>query len=298
MWRGCSLSKEIAVIGYGAWGRQHVRVLRALGALRYAYDSDNDVRAQMLRDGVSTCSLYAMWEDRGLKGVVIATPPATHKNLTLDALAASKAVLVEKPMALTVADAEEMARAAEAAKVPLMVGHTMRYHGGFIDLWDAVQVGYVGRLEYLYSHRLQPGRVRSDVSCLWSLAPHDASMLIAVAGMPVSLSCTQGVSRTGLADIITATLEFVDDVHGHFFVSWLHPAKQREFVVVGELRALVMEQDPPDEPLEIELSLFIEGIRTGEPMSTSTDAKAGINVVRVLEACERSMQQGGVRVCL
>lgn len=282
---------HIAVIGYGSWGRQHARALRELGALRWVYDANPVMSADAPE---RTSFISNIWDDECTDGVVIATPPGTHKELAVRALQAGKHVLVEKPMAMTVDDCVYMISAAQRAGRVLMAGHTMRYHTGFQALLIRLDAD-AGRREYVYSHRLQPGRVRTDSSSLWQLAPHDISMLIAVAGCPLAVTCTQGVSRAGLADIITATLEFSNGVRGHFFVSWLHPAKQREFMVIGERGALTFEQAaPPVEPLRAELQHFLGCIGKGrQPL---TDGIDGRRVVRVLEACDRSMKAGGTRI--
>lgn len=281
---------QIALIGYGAWGRNHARVLRELGALKWVYDSDATATRCRAMFHDSTSILAEVLDDPDVEGVVIATPPATHAALAIAALAAGKHVLVEKPMATTVQDCYRMAATAEGPGLVLMVGHLMRYHMGFQKLLAQLD-GHIGQREYVYSHRLQPGRVRTDSSSLWQLAPHDVSMLIAVAGMPLSVSCMQGVSRAGLADIVTATFEFANNARGHMFVSWLHPAKQREFMVIGEHGAMTFEQDALVEPLRVELQHFIGCI--SKEQHPLTDAADGMRVVQVLDACQRSMDAGG-----
>lgn len=276
---------QIALIGHGSWGRNHARVLRSLGALHTVYD-DNPLALQDVPEAVD--SLDRIWNDPEIQGVVIATPPATHHITAMSAMQAGKHVLVEKPLAVSSIQAYELERQASITGRILLPGHLMRYHEGFQKLLSLR--ANVGRLEYLYSHRLQPGRVRSDVSCLWSLAPHDISMMIEVAGVPRKVSCSHGVNRAGLADIVTATFEFNDGVRGHLFVSWLHPEKTREFTIIGDRGALSMDQESSWEPLRAELVNFIEAIEgKAKPLVTLTE---GVDVVRVLEACESSMVGG------
>ena len=269
-----------------------MRVLRELGALRWVYDAaprNLGDPPEMVR------SIEEIWDDQNTFGVVIATPPETHRDITIAALRAGKHVLVEKPMAMTLPEIISMKTAAERAGTVLMVGHLMRYHEGYRNL--LADMSKVGKLEYLYSHRLQQGRVQSDISCLWSLAPHDVDMMIGIAGMPVAVSCTHGPTRQpGIADIVTATMEFKGGVRGHIFISWLHSSRQRELMVIGADGAITMDQHSIAEPLKRELIHFIDCIKYGEqPM---TGVEAGLNVVRVLSACATSMRREGERIWL
>lgn len=280
--------KSIAVIGCGVWGSQHVRVLREMRALQWAYDEDS---TRLVDIPERTSSIDKIMDDPAVEGVVIATPPDTHAILALHALEAGKHVLIEKPMCGTLDEAEMLIEHPLADRI--MVGHLMRYHGGFMRLLD--RLPEAGVIEYAYSHRLQPGRVRTDSSSLWQLGPHDIDMLIAVARTPTALTCTRGVARGPVADIVTATFEFSGCIRGHMFISWLHPAKQREFMVIGDRGALVMDQESADEPLAMELANFLAVIDGAVPVVSATH---GYEVIRVLDACQRSMDQGGIRICL
>ena len=284
---------QLALIGHGAWGSNHARVMRELDMLRWVHDANRDALHDVPE---RTAFIEKIWDDERTTGVVIATPPHTHAELAITALRAGKHVLVEKPMAMNVADCARMEIEAQAMKRVLMVGHLMRFHEGYHGLLE--DVGNAGRIEYAYSHRLQPGRVRSDMSCLWSLAPHDVDMLIGLLGVPMSVVCAPGMTRQpGLADIIMATLEWASGARGHIFISWAHPAKQRELTVIGEYGACVMNQESADEPLKAELLHFMGRMEGCEPLSGTTPAD-GFNVVRVLAACDDSTRQGGQRVCL
>ena len=284
---------KIGLIGHGAWGRNHARVLRELGALGAVYD--DDPRALQACPQVVN-SMAQILDDVTIAGVVIATPPATHYRIARLALTAGKHVLIEKPMCTTVEDAEDLEALAVQFNRVLMVGHLMMYHGGYALLKQA-SLGF-GVLEYAYSHRLQPGRVQTDISCLWSLAPHDVSMLIGIMGMPQRASCTTGVLRGRVADIITAQFEFAAGARGHMFISWLHPKKHREFGVIGSKDGLVMCQDSVVEPLKVELAEFIACIETGRRSPLGTDAAQGINVVKVLTACDDSIKEDGAWITL
>ena len=278
----------IALIGHGVWGRQHARVLRELGALRWVYDAN---AMQLIKVEEATQSVGDVLNDAEVRGVVIATPPSTHHDLTVLALQKGKHVLVEKPMATTVREAQEMLEIAQHERRVLMVGHLMRYHSGFQAF--ASQVKERNDVHYLYSIRQQSGIVRTEENVLWSLAPHDVSMLVALAGVPQGVRCIGKVCGNGdVADIAATLYEFPNGIRGHMFVSWLHPSKVREVCVVHNGGSLVFRDEPTEEePLHTELRHFLHCIETGaQPL---TDAKEGLNVVRVLTACQRSMDYNG-----
>jgi UDP-2-acetamido-3-amino-2,3-dideoxy-glucuronate N-acetyltransferase len=294
-----------AVIGNGAWGKNHTRILRELGSLRSVYDSEP---AQLENVPESTSFLGNIWADKRIDAVVIATPPNTHCRLVLDALAHGKHVLVEKPMASRLLGTVVMRTRAKCANKILMVGHLMRYHPGFVKLLEIVQSGKIGKLEYVYSNRLQPGKIRTEENSLWSLAPHDVSMLTAIAGQPQSATCIgSDYRKSGVADIVTATLRFPNEVNGHFFVSWLHPEKERAVFAIGREGSVCLHEFPQcwrlrvngimvfngagDEPLRHELIHFLDCIANNKkPLTNGEDGRIA---VAVLAACDKSMKHSG-----
>lgn len=280
---------QVALIGHGVWGRQHARVLRKLEALRWVYDN----RAEQLEKVTNAVdSLPFIWEDEKVEGVVIATPPDTHYRIAAAALQAGKHVLVEKPMTTKVGDAQLLKEAADKAGLTLMVGHIMRYHTGFQKFHLRMAI-LKEQVKYLYSIRQQPGRGREPNNVLWSLAPHDVSMLIALAGMPKAVRCIgKSVNDDKVEDVVLTLYESPNGVRGHVFVSWLHPKKIREVSVVHRGGTEVFHDEPQEaEPLEVELTHFLRCIEgKTKPL---TDAEEGLNVVRVLAACQRSLEHNG-----
>lgn len=302
------MSIGIAVIGCGVWGKQHVRVLRELGVLRAVHDSNPDAIWGIV-------DLQEIWNDPEIQGVVIATPPKTHYKLAGISGMNGKSVLVEKPMTTTEGDARIIRNSFSNSGCILMVGHLMLYHPGFVRLKEIVDSGEIGKVEYVYTNRLQPGRIRTEENSLWSLAPHDISMIVALCGMPTAVSCTGSPLRGEQADITMATMQFGDRVRGHVFVSWLHPGKSRLLYVVGSMGSAWFVDDGIDwsvnsnsssgynydcgvepNPLRTELEHFIHCIDTGE--KPLTDGAEGDRVVRVLAACQRSMDSNGERITL
>src|SRR5215470_15839586 len=185
---------RIAVAGVGAWGVNHVRAFARLKGVEVVAicDATAEARARALAlapRARAESELAAVLADPSIEAVTLATPAVTHARLALEVLAAGKHVFVEKPLALSVADAEAVVSAAERAGKVLMVGHLMLYHPAVERLRKMVQAGDLGKLYYLYAQRVNLGRLRRDENALWSLAPHDVSIILALLGeSPVSVS--------------------------------------------------------------------------------------------------------------
>lgn len=313
-----------AVLGVGAWGRNHCRVLTRLGQLRAAFDPQHDALLT-LDAAVRRESVDAILNDPLISGVVIATPARTHFELARAAMLAGKDVLVEKPLTLHEAEGEELVRLSRSLGRVLMVGHITLYHPALCALRGLLQSGDLGRIRYLYSNRLNLGTVRESEDILWSFAPHDIAAFLDLTGnWPLRVGASGGsYLREGRADVTVTHFEFPEGVRGHIFVSWLHPTKEHRLVVIGEQRMAVFEDDrsggrltlfdagaasgsvlntaardqgrliatPQDEPLESELRHFIERMQDRrEPL---TGARHGLEVLRILETARRSLDAGG-----
>ena len=314
---------RVAVIGCGAWGRNHVRTHATLGSLAAVVDPVADVaREQAETYGVVAASFEEVLADPSVDAVVIAAPAADHARLALDAIEAGKHVFVEKPLALTVSDAELVVRSADAANLTLMVGHLLQYHPVFLTLRDLVRQGQLGELRYLYSNRLNLGQFRQEENALWSFAPHDLSMLLSLVGTEPDDVWATGASYLShdVADVTTTHLAFPQGVRAHVFVSWLHPFKEQRLVVVGseamavfddtqpwEQKLLVFEHGvdwsdgrprparaearpvhiEPTEPLRVECEHFLDAVRSGS--TPRTDGHEGLRVLRVLARAQASL---------
>ncbi|HAD88097.1 MAG TPA: oxidoreductase, partial [Rhodospirillaceae bacterium] len=218
----------VAVIGCGHWGKNHVRNFHALGALAAVSDANPDLAATMAETyEVPAKAVADILADGDIKGVVIAAPAEAHADLAIAALEAGKHVFVEKPLALTLTEAEGVLAAAEAAGRTLMVGHLLQYHPAFLKLVEMVRAGELGKLQYLYSNRLNLGKIRREENALWSFAPHDISMILALVGdEPVTVRAEGGsYLHDVIADVTTTHLTFPGGEQAHVFVSWLHPFK-------------------------------------------------------------------------
>ena len=314
---------RVAVIGCGHWGKNHVRNFHALGALAAVDDANPKLAADMAKaHGVAAPGLDAILADPAIDGVVIAAPAETHARLALAAIAAGKHMFVEKPLALTVTEAAEVTEAAAKAGRILMVGHLLQYHPAFLKLKDLVAEGALGRLQYLYSNRLNLGKIRREENALWSFAPHDISMILSLVGTePVTVRAEGGsYLHAVIADVTTTHLAFPGGEQAHVFVSWLHPFKEQKLVVVGDRAMAVFNDGEPwerklllyphridwkdgvptpekadakpvaleeSEPLRAECQHFLECLASGA--TPRTDGEEGMRVLKVLEMAEADM---------
>ena len=326
-------SVRVAVLGCGYWGQNLVRNFHRLESLRLVADPFEGARARAaeIAPGVETTGDFqAAFEMPDVDAVVIATPAETHHPLTLRALAAGKDVLVEKPLALTFAQGQEMRAEAERLGRILMVGHLLEYHPAVLKLRSLLAERALGRVNYIYSNRLNFGKIRTEENALWSFAPHDIAVILRIVGsVPIQVTCSGGSYVTpNLADGTVSCLQFASGLRAHVFVSWLNPFKEQKLVVVGDRKMAVFNdvagQDklvlynqrvdlnnrtpvlqkegmqtislPDEEPLRSECVHFLECVTTRRaPLS---DATSGVDVLRVLEACQTSLQLNGRPVVL
>jgi len=321
-------TQRIALIGCGYWGKNHARNLNELGALTMVCDPSEAGRtkARELAPNAGICTdPNEVLRNPAIDAVVIATPAETHCDLALRAFAAGKHVLVEKPMALTYADALKMNESAKAHDRILMVGHLLEYHPAITKIKELINDGTLGNIQYIYSNRLNFGKIRTEENALWSFAPHDIALILRLTGaVPFEVNCTGGSYITpNLADVSISNLHFVNGVRAHIFVNWLNPFKEQKLVVIGDKQMAVFNDTEPTEklviynqhvdfdgripvlkkaerevvelptaePLRTQCETFLNCIQTGE--KPLTDAQSGIDVLRVLQACQISLQSNG-----
>ena len=248
---------KVGVVGCGYWGSKHVRVFESLPEVEKVAAIDRDsARRKAIADafpGVMTFEDF----DEGLDAVdavVIATPPGTHSPMAMEAISRGKHVLVEKPMATTVADAEKMVEAAASAEVTLMVGHTFEYNPAVWRLRETMQSGELGEIYYIDTARLNLGLYQPDVNVIWDLAPHDISILNHLLGsQPTSVvASAYSCAHSSFLDVAYINLEYGDvGVDAHVHVSWIDPCKVRRFTVVGSQKMAVYNDVSSEEKLKI-----------------------------------------------
>ncbi|MCL4825745.1 MAG: Gfo/Idh/MocA family oxidoreductase [Caldilinea sp.] len=331
---------RIAVVGYGYWGPNLARNFHQLqGAeLAYVVDQNADARARAHRlYGCKTAErLDDILTDPLLDAVVIATPARTHYTLARMALDAGKHLFVEKPLTMDVSEGEQLVAHAHQSGLTLMVGHVFEYNPAVAYIKQMIDGGDLGDLFYLYSRRVNLGRLQSDVNALWSIAPHDISIALHLLGqMPEAVRCQGASCLNGIVeDVVFLTMFFPNNVLCHVHASWLDPSKTREMTVVGSQKMVVYDDVSAEgkvrvydkgafrkgdvtygdfqyklhsgdiliprldmrEPLQIECAHFVECIRTGN--TPLTDGENGLRVLKVLAAGERSLRNDGEKVPL
>jgi UDP-2-acetamido-3-amino-2,3-dideoxy-glucuronate N-acetyltransferase len=329
----------LGVVGAGRWGRNHLRNFAALGALDAVCDTSREAldRVTQAHPGVTVYpALEDLLADAAIQAVVIATPAELHFPQARAALAAGRHVLVEKPMALSLADAEELDRMAARHKRVLMVGHLLEYHPAFVKLRELVSAGELGEILRIDCHRFSPWVPGRQEGVLWDLAPHDLSMVLRLVGaLPERVQAIGSGHLPGSAGfslpaeaIVTLVLAFPSGVRAQMLLSWLYPVKEQRLMIVGRRRTAVFDDvrkegklrlyptrmpggtgEPfaasaegevvpcsGDEPLRLECQHFLRCIRAGG--QPLTDGASGVRVTRVLDACERSLCGDGAGVRL
>ncbi len=324
------MKTNIAVIGTGYWGKNLVRNFHELGALRCICDKNQAVgetfKAKYPDVQIHT-DLQQVLNDKTIGAVAIATPAVTHYEIATSAMEAGKDVFVEKPLAITVDQGERLVKLAESHKRVLMIGHILRYHPAVVKLKELIDTGELGRIQYLYSNRLNMGKIRTEENILWSFAPHDVSVMLALLNeMPESVACQGGAYLDkNVPDVTMSQFAFKSGVQAHIFVSWLHPFKEQRLVVVGARQMAVFDDTAENKlllyphavewknriPTAVKADAVIVKLGNAEPLKEEcrhfiectisraapvTDGIEGLSVLKVLDACERSLRQAGCSI--
>ncbi len=321
------MCKNMALIGAGYWGKNHLRNLANLGVLHSVLEVDDKIVKERSNDHPDIN--YVKDENKIAKNpeiaaVVIAVPADLHYKLTKKYLLAGKDVLVEKPLALTIEEGEELVDLAEKENRILMVGHILQYHSAVLKLKEIIDFGDIGEIRYLYSCRLNLGKLRVEENVLWSFAPHDISVILMLLDgqEPLKVSAFGGSYITeGVFDTTVTELSFRNNVKSHIYVSWLHPFKEQKLIVIGSKKMAVFDDMSSEklflypykvdfengkipitqkveyyivniekkEPLKEELLHFIDCIKNRK--KPQTDGEEGLRVLRVLECAQKSLMK-------
>jgi UDP-2-acetamido-3-amino-2,3-dideoxy-glucuronate N-acetyltransferase len=256
---------KIGIIGAGRWGKNHVRTANSLLQPEQIVvldfdDKKSGIVKEINEKIIFTTDINQILNDPDISGVIIASPAETHYELTKQALMAGKNVLVEKPIALDVGEAEELVKVAENKNLKLMVGHVLLYHPAVLKIKEEIDSGRIGMLQYIYSNRLNLGAIRSEENILWSFAPHDISVIqYLVNKEPVSVKADGAVFvQKNIEDTTLTYLEYPDGVKAHIFVSWLHPFKEQRLVVIGSEGMIVFEDTLKEEKLKFYKKGFVK----------------------------------------
>jgi len=320
-------SKNIAVIGTGYWGKNLVRNFFNLETLHTVCDIDAATVKRFCNKypGISGTTIFSdILNNPEISGIAIATPAETHFPLAHQAILAGKDVYVEKPLCLSENEGGTLNDLARQQGRILMVGHLLWYHSAVLKLKDLIHQGEIGRIQYIYSNRLNLGKLRREENVLWSFAPHDISVILGLTGeMPESVRAQgSNLLHQKIADTTMTLLNFPSGIKAHIFVSWLHPFKEQKLVVVGDKQMAVFDDTlawddklqlyphsvtwsdnipvahkaeaipiplTENEPLRAECEHFLECIQNRH--TPRTDGLEGLRVLKVLNACQTSLEQ-------
>lgn len=321
---------SVAVVGSGYWGKNLVRNFHALGALACVCDTSKDARERAENEYHvrTTPDFEDVLRDAVVTAVAIAAPAAQHFELTRKALQQDKDVFVEKPLALHSSEGQELVKLAESRHRILQIGHILEFHPAIQKIRSWIRDGELGQVQYIYSSRLNLGKLRTEENILWSFAPHDISAILSVLGeFPVRVAAQGGsYLNPSIVDTTLSTLDFASGVKAHVFVSWLHPFKEQKFTVVGSKKMAVFDDVQPnhklmlyshrinwidrkpiaerdagqpvqiaaDEPLRLECEHFLECLSTRRTPLTSGESAQ--RVLEVLEGCEQSLRERGTPI--
>lgn len=319
---------NVCVVGCGHWGQNLVRNVYQLGHLYAVCDANTTVLDDLRTkygDVRTFSTLTEVCADENIDAVMLATPAEHHFAMGVELLRARKHLFVEKPLALDSHEGMELVRLARQQDRILMVGHLLKYHPAFLKVQDLIADPSFGKVEYIYSNRLSMGKIRREENALWSFAPHDISLMLALTGqLPLQVTATGGAYlQPNIADVTVSHFLFDRGVRAHIFVSWLHPYKEHRLVIIGSRQMIVFEDTRADdklvlydkniefkngafeagkpnaksvefaagEPLRNECEHFIKCVRDGrEPRTPGVE---GVEVLQVLQACQRSLQMNG-----
>ncbi len=318
---------RFGLIGLGYWGPKLARNLESLPQASLEIVADLNLlalrKAKDERPWITTTPQIEDVFNSDVDAVVIATPVSTHFELAREALLHGKHVLVEKPLTASVAEAEELIALAEQRNRILMVGHTFQYSPAVKELRQLIQDGELGNIYCVEIERLNLGLFRSDIDVIWDLAPHDASILLALLGRgPTHIEAhAHAHLHPTIYDVAHLNLEYDTGTTAHIHVSWLHPAKVRRVTVIGDKRMAIYDDTNPAEmlkifnkgadigvdpivsyrhgaitiphiewmePLRLECEDFAHAIRTGE--QPEANGQAGLEVVKILTAAQASLR--------
>lgn len=326
---------KIGVVGLGHWGPNLARNFAALPDAEVTWLCDgNPAALERQRSGHPSAKMTGdiedLLSDDALDAIVIAAPVPAHAELATRVLTAGKHVFVEKPLGATLAETEKLVAFSETTDRIVMVGHLLEYHPAVEKLKSLIDDGDLGEIRYVYSTRLNLGKLRTDENALWSLGPHDVSVALALIGEEPTELWARGESymNEGVEDVVFGYMRFPSGIASHLHLSWLDPHKERRITVVGSNKMATFDdmdiegkltiydkgfdesfesygeylarsgditkpQISNEEPLRIECRHFVECIRTGA--TPRTDAASGLRTVRVLEEFQKSLELSGAK---
>lgn len=327
---------SLAIIGCGRWGMNHLRTAVDLFGDQLLYVCD--INEQSLNKGRELITEKmpqtsgkikfvsnpdSILKDAQVNSVIIATPAETHYDIASQCLQAGKNVLVEKPISLFSYQAKELEKLAHEKNCILMVGHILLFHPAIRKIKQLIDDGTIGKLQYIYSNRLNLGTVRKEENILWSFAPHDISVLQYLIGAdPLEIDASGGTFlQPGIHDVTLTVFRYPNNIHAHIHVSWLHPFKEHRLVIIGDKSMVVFEDSrkenklilypkgidwidgeprkrdsefqvvdyQEDQPLKLEQQHFADCVKSNDqPLA---DGRNGIKVLEILEVAQARLEK-------
>lgn len=313
---------KICLVGAGKWGKNHLKTLKNMGNLYGIVETDK-TKYNDLQKKYPNIEIYEnihQTVSKNFDGYIIATPAASHYEIASELIKIKKHVLIEKPMTLNSADAKKLVDSAKKNKVQIMVGHVMLYHPAIIKIKELLLNDKIGKLQYLYSNRLNLGTVRTEENVFWSFAPHDISIFqYFTESYPIKIDSSGGCFlQPEIHDTSLTIFNYPENIHAHIFVSWLHPFKEHRIVIIGSKGMISFEdssqekniiyypkgifwqqgkpikKDGPSEiipyektePLKNELKNFIQRIKNPDNLYHGKD---GLEVIQILETATQTL---------
>ena len=254
---------NIAQLGVGYWGPNLLRNLVSNKRCEINHVADfSSKRRDYVKGLYPALTLHErsdqIIDDPDIDAIVIATPVATHFDIAMKALEAGKHIMVEKPLARSIKEVEEIGKLAEAKNLVAMVGHTFLYNAAVRYVKGLIDSGELGDIRYIYSRRLNLGRIRSDVDALWNFAPHDISIIQYWLNDPTPTSvvrCGVDYIQDKIEDVVFLNITYPNKVMANIHVSWLDPLRVREMIVVGSKKMVVY-----DDTIDNKIAIYDKGI--------------------------------------
>ena len=247
---------KICVIGGGYWGKNHIRTLHELNALGGIVEDNKELLNDFEQEyphAKTYHNLYEALDNDEFDGFTVATPPDTHYDIALEIIHSRKPLLVEKPLTLNIKDAIHLNDLAKQFKINLMVGHILLFHPAIVKIKEMINNGKIGKLQYIYSNRLNLGQVRTEENVFWSFAPHDIAIFqYIIESFPIDINANGSTFlQKGIPDSSVTHLKYKNNIEGHIFLSWLHPFKEHRLVVIGSEGMITFEDSLDGKPLKL-----------------------------------------------
>ena len=305
---------KIGIVGYGYWGKNQSRVFSELGVLEGVFDSQLNLTKN------NSYKFYKSLEELidAVDAIVICTPAETHYEIAKQALKKVD-VLVEKPLALRSSEVKSLMKIESKNNKLIMVGHQLHFHPAVLKMKDLIKSGEIGKIKWVYSNRLNMGKIRPYENVLWSFAPHDISLMLEFVDSKITKTEVQGMKiiNSRIEDTSLSLFEFENKVKSHIFVSWIHPFKEQRFIVVGNKGSIVFSDTDIDKLKIYKTKIFKNGeinehsfrkvkISKKEPLKTQAEyflkcieerkieinnSEHALKVVSILEECSIKMRK-------